>query len=614
MVSTRYFTCSTWPHGFHIKKIQHFQIEFWCVEDVKNDESAIGDVGAVVSVEPSIESRDVVDVPQIIITSVDSEENSLESEPPSVLEEVSSDGADADRNAAEHHDDVAEVIAIKETVENIVENDEISASHGKNDDVFSTVQIENIKMAASGESNGISDESSAIEIAANTTDEGISVDNSTNHGEMNSTVSETSLNASGSANANEMATTATDQTNDAVATKNPKKSPRRNRNKAKKVTGNGESAAEMATEADVYELLVTPRQRQYQLMVKNAHRKMPADDCEVFVSNIPINVLEEELIPLFDRYGKIWNLRLLMSQQSTRRNAGFAFVRYTTTKAAQDAVTNLSNYEILPGKMLMVRRSQPNLSLFCGNINRNQTKEQIHAIFNRLTIGLTKTVVKSSYYETDKNCGFCFLEYKTHAAAVAARLVLKRAKVWGRQLFVDWSQRRTENDATESEKNTTLFINNLPKNITDDVITEKLSQFGEIGSVTVIKDYAFVEFLSRESAVAAKNEFSAKEAFETDDTEVSFALKRPQRYRNSFARQPRTHMNHSSGFRPRMHVQRTFKKHTTSTAHLSLAAEKPQAGQASTSANAVTEEPAAVEVADSHQQESLSTEPISTQV
>lgn len=608
---------STWPHGFDKKKSQHFQIEFRCVavENEKNHESAIGDADAVVcdidgSVEPLIESRDVVDVPQITITSVDSGENSIESKPPSVLEVVSSNGVDNDQNAAKHHDDVAEVIALNETIENIVENQEISISHCENVDVSSSVEIENNKMAASGESNGKSVDSCAIEIAASTTDEGISMDDSTNHGEMSSTVSGTSLNTSGAANTDAMAATAANQTIDTVAAKNSKKPSRRPRNKAKKSTGNGESAAEMATEADVYEILVTPRQRQYQLMVKNVHRKMPADDCEVFVSNIPINVLEEELIPLFDRYGKIWNLRLLMSLQSSRRNAGFAFVRYTSTEAAQDAVTNLSNYEILPGKMLVVRRSQPNLSLFCGNINRNQTKEQIHAIFNRLTKGLTKTVVKSSYYEADKNCGFCFLEYETHAAAVAARLVLKRAKVWGRQLFIDWSQRRTENDDTGSEKNSTLFINNLPKNITDDVITEKLSQFGEIGSVTIIKDYAFVEFVSRESAVAAKNGLNANEAFETDDTEVSFALKRPLRNRNGFARQPRPHMNHSFGFHPRPHMQRMFKKHMSSTTHLSRPAEKSQPDEASTSASAVAEE----QVADVHEQKPSSSEPISTEV
>lgn len=280
--------------------------------------------------------------------------------------------------------------------------------------------------------------------------------------------------------------------------------------------------------------------------------------------------------------GKIWSLRLLMSLQNPRRNAGFAFVRYTSPVSAQEAVKHLANYEILPGKMLMVRQSQPNLSLFVGNINRNQTKEQVHTIFNHLTKGLNKTVVKSSYYESDKNCGFCFLEYESHAAALSARLVLKRSKVWGRQLFVDWSQRRTEVDgSTDAQNNTTLFINNLPKKITDDMIKTKLMPFGEIDSVTVVKDYAFVEFKSHDSIVAVLNGFNANEAFESDGTEMSFALKRnPQRNRNTFARHSKMYVDHLYGPRSsRLHLYRGFKKRQVSTVHLSVPAEQSKQEQ-----------------------------------
>lgn len=104
-------------------------------------------------------------------------------------------------------------------------------------------------------------------------------------------------------------------------------------------------------------------------------------------SNMPINVLEEELIPLFEKFGKIFELRLMMSMRNPKRNAGFAFVRYTTDQSAKEAAEKLNNYEIVPGKLLSVRLSQPNLSLFVGNIHRGLTREQIHEKIGSKTQG-----------------------------------------------------------------------------------------------------------------------------------------------------------------------------------------------------------------------------------
>lgn len=136
-----------------------------------------------------------------------------------------------------------------------------------------------------------------------------------------------------------------------------------------------------------YGLSVSQRQRRYYLQKTHGRIPIPDDDCEIFVSNIPINVLEPELIPLFERFGKIFELRLMMSLRNPKRNAGFAFVRYTANTSANEATEKLNEYEILPGKHLSVRLSQPNLSLFVGNIHRGLTREQIHEKISNKTPG-----------------------------------------------------------------------------------------------------------------------------------------------------------------------------------------------------------------------------------
>lgn len=288
------------------------------------------------------------------------------------------------------------------------------------------------------------------------------------------------------------------------------------------------SQADADDASNKYGLFVSERQRKYYLKGQKDSVKMPADDCEVFCSNIPTNVLENDLIPLFERYGTIWHLRLLMKANNPKRNAGFSFIRFMDANAAREAAKNLNHYEIVPGKNLSVKQSKPNLSLFVGNIHRAKTKDQVHEKFSRITNGLVKTVVKSSFYEESKNCGFCFLQYDSHSSAYVAKRKLDsvQTKVWGRQLFVDWSDRRLEPDAEQLKNTKTLFVNNLPKTATSELVKEKFQTFGEVNQVTVIKDYAFVLFKNREDALNALQKFDVMD-LNDKNIEISLAISKP---------------------------------------------------------------------------------------
>ena len=52
---------------------------------------------------------------------------------------------------------------------------------------------------------------------------------------------------------------------------------------------------------------------------------------------MPKEVFEDELIPLFEKCGKIWDLRLMMDPL-TGSSRGFCFVMFTERAAAQEAV------------------------------------------------------------------------------------------------------------------------------------------------------------------------------------------------------------------------------------------------------------------------------------
>lgn len=53
----------------------------------------------------------------------------------------------------------------------------------------------------------------------------------------------------------------------------------------------------------------------------------PPRGCEVFVGKIPRDMYEDELVPLFEKAGTMYEFRLMM--EFSGENRGYAFVMYT---------------------------------------------------------------------------------------------------------------------------------------------------------------------------------------------------------------------------------------------------------------------------------------------
>lgn len=64
---------------------------------------------------------------------------------------------------------------------------------------------------------------------------------------------------------------------------------------------------------------------------------------QVFVGKIPRDLYEDELVPLFESAGAIWDLRLMMDPLSGQ-NRGYAFITYCNKDDAQKAVKLVSSF------------------------------------------------------------------------------------------------------------------------------------------------------------------------------------------------------------------------------------------------------------------------------
>ncbi|XP_062699369.1 heterogeneous nuclear ribonucleoprotein R isoform X15 [Aedes albopictus] len=261
-----------------------------------------------------------------------------------------------------------------------------------------------------------------------------------------------------------------------------------------------------------YTLDVTTGQRKYGGPPPNWEGGTPGNGCEVFCGKIPKDMFEDELIPLFEKCGKIWDLRLMMDPM-TGTNRGYAFVTFTSRDAASNAVRDLNDYEIRKGKKIGVTISFNNHRLFVGNIPKNRDRDELLEEFAKYAPGLMEVIIYSSPDDKKKNRGFCFLEYESHKAASLAkrRLGTGRIKVWGCDIIVDWADPQEEPDEQTMSKVKVLYVRNLTQDTSEEKLKESFEQFGKVERVKKIKDYAFIHFEDRDHAVNAMKELDGKD-------------------------------------------------------------------------------------------------------
>lgn len=188
----------------------------------------------------------------------------------------------------------------------------------------------------------------------------------------------------------------------------------------------------------------------YNITQENGQRKFgpppgwigppPPKGSEIFIGKLPRDVFEDDLVPLCEQFGKIYELRLMMDFNG--ENRGYAFVTYTNNEDATNAIKHLDDFEIRRGRHIGVCKSIDNCRLFVGGIPKDKSKEEIMAEISRYTEGVSKVILYSSIVDKSKNRGFAFVEYESHRAAAMARrkLLANKIKLFDHEIAVDWAQ------------------------------------------------------------------------------------------------------------------------------------------------------------------------------
>ncbi|KAM4896974.1 LOW QUALITY PROTEIN: APOBEC1 complementation factor [Sylvia borin] len=261
----------------------------------------------------------------------------------------------------------------------------------------------------------------------------------------------------------------------------------------------------------------------YNLIQENGQRKYggpppgwdgppPERGCEIFIGKLPRDLFEDELIPLCEKIGKIYEMRMMMDFNGNNR--GYAFVTFSNKQEAKNAIKTLNNYEIRNGRLLGVCASVDNCRLFVGGIPKTKKREEILAEMKKVTDGVVDVIVYPSAADKTKNRGFAFVEYESHRAAAMARrkLLPGRIQLWGHPIAVDWAEPEVEVDEDTMSSVKILYVRNLMLSTTEETIEKEFNSIkpGAVERVKKIREYAFVHFNKREHAVEAMKTLNGK--------------------------------------------------------------------------------------------------------
>uniref|UniRef100_A0A7N6AGL9 APOBEC1 complementation factor n=1 Tax=Anabas testudineus TaxID=64144 RepID=A0A7N6AGL9_ANATE len=275
----------------------------------------------------------------------------------------------------------------------------------------------------------------------------------------------------------------------------------------------------------------------YQLRQENGQRRYggpppgwdgppPERGSEIFVGKLPRDLFEDELVPLCEKFGKIYEVRMMMDFNGNNR--GYAFVTFSNKQEAKTAMKQLNNYEIRNGRLLGVCASVDNCRLFVGGIPKTKKHEEILCEMRKVTDGVVDVIVYPSAADKTKNRGFAFVEYESHRAAAMARrkLLPGRIQLWGHAIAVDWAEPEVEVDEDTMATVKILYVRNLMLQTTEETIEKEFNSLkpGAVERVKKIRDYAFVHFTQREDAISAMNALNGKVV---DGSPIEVTLAKP---------------------------------------------------------------------------------------
>ncbi|KAK3581034.1 hypothetical protein CHS0354_013930 [Potamilus streckersoni] len=256
-----------------------------------------------------------------------------------------------------------------------------------------------------------------------------------------------------------------------------------------------------------YPLEIIPGHRRYGGPPPDYKRGPPRHGHEVNVGCIPKDWFEDKLVPLFQTFGTIYEIRLPIDIQ-TGYNKRYCFVSYCKKDDANSACQRLTYIQYQPDKRLRTNIRNTERCLYVRKIPMYMSSNELKKEFEKITPGIKDVFVccTPEMQEIDlKNNGYCYVDYEDHKQAAAAKEDLGRvgSRLFGPNIVADWANPEDEPDDEFMSEVKVVYVKNISKFTKLDTLKIWFERFGKIEKVDLGEGYGLVHFENREDALTA---------------------------------------------------------------------------------------------------------------